>query len=111
MAEFFPYKSEVDTLALKDALDRDAPKKKGAVNWQGLFMEDREGNQVRNARTKNVGNSQSCMVSKLRIICKQSACLALSLPPPGCWLTMAAAVGSSPTCLRHQLTLRELGST
>ena len=72
VAAFFPYKSEVDTLALKDALDRDAPKKKGAVNWQGLFMEDREGNQVRNARTKNVGNSQSCMVSKLRIIWKQT---------------------------------------
>ena len=29
--------------------------------------------EVRNARTKNVGNSQSCMVSKLRIICKQLA--------------------------------------
>ena len=34
VAEFFPYKSEEDVLALKDALDKDHPKKKGTVNWQ-----------------------------------------------------------------------------
>ena len=28
------------------ALDRDVPKKKGAVKWKTLFEEDREGNQL-----------------------------------------------------------------
>lgn len=32
--------------ALKMALDRDVPKKKGAVKWKTLFEEDREGNQL-----------------------------------------------------------------
>jgi hypothetical protein len=44
----FPLKPEADVLALKEALDRDAPKKKGAVSvggkpWTALFEEDREG--------------------------------------------------------------------
>lgn len=42
----FPYKEEKDIAALKDALDRDHPKKKGAVKWKALFEEDREGNQL-----------------------------------------------------------------
>ena len=46
MTEFFPYKDEKDIAALKDALDRDHPKKKGAVKWKELFEEDREGNQL-----------------------------------------------------------------
>eukprot|EP01043_Picozoa_sp_COSAG02_P063915 COSAG02_NODE_9192_length_2295_cov_1.189435_1_plen_466_part_00 len=44
--ELFPYKEEKDIAALKDALDRDHPKKKGAVKWKELFEEDREGNQL-----------------------------------------------------------------
>ena len=44
--ELFPYKDEKDIAALKDALDRDHPKKKGAVKWKELFEEDREGNQL-----------------------------------------------------------------
>ena len=37
VSEFFPYKDEKDMSALKDALDRDVPKKKGAVKWRELF--------------------------------------------------------------------------
>ena len=33
----FPFKCDSDIVALKGALDRDVPKKKGAVNWKGLF--------------------------------------------------------------------------
>ena len=59
------------------------------LSWHGVQLLRVRFHIIRNARIENVGKSQSCMVSELRIIWKQTVDLAA---PPSC------KVGDSVQC-------------